>query len=145
MNPSQVLETLKVGDRFTTHRNHEVVEVGSGFIRTKDEFNDEIRFGVPIKADHGSLSVTEIERAKRKLKVGDELTASEVRDHSWKRGTVLTSGGYTYVLTAEGDWFSPGRYAPAPWRDDPWEQDLRVQFTDLDMGDEYQYKVVHLP
>lgn len=146
MNPSQVLETLKVGDRFTTQRVHEVVETANGYVRTKDVNNDEIRFGVPIKADHGSLSVVDVQYAKHKPKVGDELTADEVRAHQWKRGTVLTGNGYTFVLTSEGDWFSPGKLAPSPWRADPYDGETRVTFADLhDELDGAALTVVHLP
>lgn len=145
MNPSQVLATLKVGDRFTTQRVHEVVETPGGFVRTKDVNNDEIRFGVPIKADHGSLSVVDVQYAKRKPKVGDELTADEVRAHQWKRGSVLTASGYTYVLTGNGTWFSPGKYAPAEWRDDPFEDDVHLPFADLELDVTDKFTVVHLP
>lgn len=135
MNPSQVLATLKVGDKFVTQRNHEVVEVGNGFIRTKDANNDGIRFGVPIKADHGSLSVTDVQYAKRKPKVGDELTAGEVFNTKWKRGTVLTDGeGFVYLLSARGYWVSPNTDS---------DTDTHFEFFDLDPYS--AFTVVHLP
>lgn len=145
MNPSQVLETLKVGDRFTTQRVHEVVETANGYVRTKDIANGEIRFGVPVKADHGSLEITVVNRVPRKPKVGDELTADEVRRHQWKRGSVLTNSGYTYVLTGAGTWFSPGRLNPSPWRDDPHDEDAHVAFDELGFEEGSTFTVVHLP
>lgn len=45
---------------------------------------------------------------KPRPKVGDKIDGKTVRDTKWKRGTVIKAPVHIYVLTEDGDWYSPG-------------------------------------
>lgn len=129
------LDDLRVGDVIRTTRTHKVRKVEPAFVGIAD-VNSGQTFGIARDADHGTLSVEVVKKAaKAKPKVGDVLTADQVREHQWKRGSVLSDQeGYVYTLSAKGFWFSP---------DEITETDSHVSFAELEYGSELT--VVHLP
>lgn len=132
-----VLGSLAPGDIIRTTRTHRVLAKQEHFIKTADVQNGDIAFGITLDrdSDHGSLKVEVVKKAAPKPKVGDALTANEVRAVQWKRGTVLTDGeGFVYLLSAKGHWISPN---------DKLDTDATFAFMDLDLYG--KYTVVHLP
>lgn len=132
-----VLGSLKPGDIIQTTRTHRVLAKQEHFVKTADVQNGDIAFGITLDRDsnHGSLRVEVVKKAAPKPRVGDALTANQVRDIQWKRGTVLTDGeGFVYLLSARGHWVSPNNDS---------DSDTYCDFLDLDPYG--KYTVAYLP
>ena len=132
-----VLGSLKPGDIIQTTRTHRVLAKQEHFVKTADVQNGDIAFSITLDkdSDHGSLRVKVVKKAAPKPKVGDVLTANQVFNTKWKRGTVLTDGeGFVYLLSAQGYWVSPNTDS---------DSDTHFHFFDLDPYS--AFTVVHLP
>lgn len=104
------LDRLSVGDVIEATRTVRVVRRrGDGTIDLQDVHNeDDVDLYLDPDTDlDSSLRISMVKKAKRQFKEGDTITGRELKDHMWKRGTVIAAVGnpsYENVLHADGEW-----------------------------------------
>jgi hypothetical protein len=135
------LSSLGVGDIIKSKRTLRVTDVTpAGNVYFADVQNGK-RFAIVDQSTEGSWSFDLIAKApKPRPKVGDKISGEVVRDTKWKRGTVIKAPVHIYVLTEDGDWYSPGAHGHAPLD----LQDTRVSSRYLAAAG-VDFEVVYLP
>lgn len=129
----EVVATLGEGDIIKTTRTHKVYSVLDNGVGTEDALTG-VRFWIGTGIDHGSLKVELVKKAKPKVKVGDVISGKLLKEIPWKRGTVIKATRFVYVLTSDGEWFSPG---------DGWSRDDSFTFDQLSVH--HSIEVIYLP
>lgn len=102
------LAKLNPGDIIQAQRTLKVVgpedKFGQWVLRVEDVSNGE---GFTIHPDwekDTTYRVSVVKKAKRQFKEGDTITGRELKDHMWKRGTVVATHFAAWRLTKDGTW-----------------------------------------
>lgn len=134
---------LAVGDVIETRRTLRVTAKDPKGVGLADA-----QSGLPFHVTHGvddqdSLHFFVVKKAaKPRPKVGDEITGEQLLDTQWKRNTVLSHGPYVYMLTSQGEWFSPAVLEDG----EPDERDKTYSFEQLMHYQRTEpFKVEYLP
>lgn len=138
------LSGVGVGDVLVSTRTLKVTDRKGKFVYLED-----VNSGYPFRLidgkDHGSWKFQIVEKGKRKYKIGDRISGNEVRDHMWKRGTVIrrVSDAFAYdafyVLLTNGAW----KVTVIADYDD--YVSSVVEFSDFHYSDHPDFEIVYLP
>lgn len=94
---------LRRGDIVRHSRTMEVFHASDEYVELHDKKNPSIRIG--LYREHKGSDRIEVLR-KARPEAGAVITAQELLDTPWRRGTVIKTERRTYVLDGEGDWFT---------------------------------------
>lgn len=131
------LSGVGIGDVLVSTRTLKVTDRKGKFVYLED-----VNSGYPFRLidgkDQGSWKFQIVEKGKRKYKIGDRISGNEVRDHMWKRGTVIrwVSDATLYVLLTNGTWkviADYDDYVPV------------VEFSDFHHSDDPEFEIAYLP
>lgn len=130
------LSLLRKGDIIKGVRTMEVTSAGNIYTYLRDVQDRQVFVIRTDGSENGSWYYEMVKRVPREVKAGDVLTGAEVKAHQWKRGSHLVGelAQHHFVLTSEGDWFSP-----APDDD---ETEAFLAFREL--PDDARYRVIHV-
>lgn len=142
MTKAPVIEGLRAGDIVRHSRTMEVTYADGQYAELQDKKNPTVRIG--LYSEHKGSDRIEV-LCKARPTVGAVITAQELLDTPWRRGTVVKTERRFYMLAADGDWYTPalpedeaeglvgGFYASFGWMTthdgDQTEHDYDIRFT----------------
>lgn len=110
MSAAKTLRSLGVGDVVDVIQTFRVVDKTDEFIAFDDVQESAYAPSLLLSFNNqlGSVRIGIVKKAaKPKPKVGDVLSGAEIREHQWKRGTMIScvphSPDHAIVLFADGD------------------------------------------